>query len=559
MRPSSHVRTAALCLSLAVVAAAGCDRGPVPEPESGPPVGPSTGLGDGTDELDALGKGVAVALADGDLRRQVLRDLRDSPFPEHALHLKSYLRGEDGSRIAAAAADAVGMEERDFLALLDGVPSMQFYMPSPYQQATWKGELPLAVLATDATREERRSMRSDSAWTTAGEKISLPLYEPPGRFVLAIVPAEHRFGDDPEATRRASPAVDRPTIENKGFVPRHAPDRPEASGRPLSASGQSRGGSLLTGGTSEVHLASLVGGPGAARGDGRSRSLSSGYELAYSGYEPGGAYLSSSVTWSNCVNVASGDEDADDIRDGCEYELAHAFRPIIWFDFNEELEARQSYWAVQQADNVPELSIFYAPAYYDDATHAGDSEFIWLTVEYVDGRWYLNTATYSAHWRSCCNDRTATYSYTDLEWPDRHRGKPAVYASENKHANYNTESECDTLAEDCGSAFGEEMDVLEGRNLGEAGCCTDWGGRQLVDCVASSRSYSNHGHALDGTECFWSDGDSFDGWHNYSDDILPYRESLDYWDYWLRWEYGADDDGGTNYDECTDDPNARKC
>ena len=60
--------------------------------------------------LDLLAKGLAIALADDGFRQQVFEDLRDSPFPQHALHLPSYLSGDRGSSIMAAIGGALGPE-----------------------------------------------------------------------------------------------------------------------------------------------------------------------------------------------------------------------------------------------------------------------------------------------------------------------------------------------------------------------------------------------------------------------------------------------------------------
>src|SRR3977135_2542773 len=61
-------------------------------------------------QLTLLARGVALALRSPDVRQQVLADLRDSPFNNHAVEIGSYLRGTRGRRVLTAAAAALGVD-----------------------------------------------------------------------------------------------------------------------------------------------------------------------------------------------------------------------------------------------------------------------------------------------------------------------------------------------------------------------------------------------------------------------------------------------------------------
>lgn len=269
------------------------------------------------------------------------------------------------------------------------------------------------------------------------------------------------------------------------------------------------------------------------------------------GYAPGGGVLPSDVTWTACV------DDFGNASEYCLYQIAHAFRPVLWFDMSEEHESRETYWAARTAYYGKKISAFYALAYHDDSGHIGDSEFIWLNAGYIDGRWQLVDATYSAHWRSTFSlfDDTETYTYDQLQYADAARGKPISYAAEGKHANYASQAECsDDLFQACepGLDTDEFVFVDPDRYLGYD---TSLGPIISVDCVASIRTSAADGHSLPGTECFWSDQESFDGWHGVSSSPLPYRESLEYWDDWLY----ADVEAGSGSSDCSGDREAIRC
>jgi len=81
-------------------------------------------------------------------------DMRDSPFPKHKLHLRSYLAGEHGRSLTEAAARGLGVRPEAFLASLDALPEMELVIYSPRDRVRWTAESDLLVIGTTAKRAE---------------------------------------------------------------------------------------------------------------------------------------------------------------------------------------------------------------------------------------------------------------------------------------------------------------------------------------------------------------------------------------------------------------------
>jgi hypothetical protein len=95
--------------------------------------------------VDSVARGIALAMASSDVRTRLLDDFRDSPFPAHALELRSYLSGTQGSVIARDAARALNMSEPAFLKLVAALPSMEFKMERALDRVQWTGTANVVV------------------------------------------------------------------------------------------------------------------------------------------------------------------------------------------------------------------------------------------------------------------------------------------------------------------------------------------------------------------------------------------------------------------------------
>jgi hypothetical protein len=240
------------------------------------------------------------------------------------------------------------------------------------------------------------------------------------------------------------------------------------------------------------------------------------------------------------ATYSSGDVDGDGILDSCEYELAYAFRPYLSLANNDFDLRREEYWAGKKGDNDYAVQIFYALSYYNDGgdpetlnsyAHQGDSEWILAQVAYHGGKWRLQKAKLSAHWESLSSEgSTETVGYDGFQYPDgTYRGRPLVWAARNKHANYKSQSACDSggflNADSCDSNSWSISDpaytveLLSNANLGNS-WHTDKDG--FKNCVLS-----REGQPYDRWECYWLPDYNFFGWQSPSSGGAgPYYNSL---------------------------------
>lgn len=450
------------------------------------------------------------------MRQKVLEAMRDSPFPEHGLHLQSYLASAEGRPLLEIAARELGTSPGELLGRVEDRPALQLFMPNSYQRGTWEGEGPVAVAAT-AALEDAVASGTVPAWTSGGGAVDISLSERLRLPTLAVFPARHDFGDDAAARLRGAQERDRPTVGRKGALPVHrGENRPDG------------------GGGAELELQAVADG---------------------GGFAPGEGDLNDWMDWSSC-RVASNDYDDDGLVDSCESALAQSFRPRLVFAAGEQLESRETYWAVRVQDfSERRVFIFYALSYHDDSGHIGDSEWIQLRIVFENGRWKLNYADYSAHFQGL-NDKSATYGYWNLDFVgNRLRGRPVAYAADGKHANYNSISECDShldTIDDCNWGFAQPAGADATRNLGNNHGSTT----VLEDCVGSEGSASD-GHSTSfGMECYWTDR-NFRGWHGTSTGAMPYAEVLEYFA-WNTNPIDNDGDGSSSGDGDCDLRTARK-
>lgn len=492
---SSHFRSIRqMGLAVLLVGLAACsDTGDVPlTPES---TNSNRSVAQTSQDVDALARGIAVALAEPAVRRQLLEDLRDSPFRRHSLHLRSYLRGRRGIAIATAAARASGMQVEQLLALEAALPELEISMPRSLDRIKWTGTSDIVVFGTTATLRKRAAAPSaEVGYTVAGQAVEVPVWGRPAFPYIAIAPAERRYGPDPEAKRGAATKQTRNTVSTR----------------------ESEQLALMAESTCDPYTAVIECPiePGTGGGG---------------GYQPTGIQLPSQFTHTECTTNLSTDQDLDRILDPCEYQLALAFRPRLAFDTDEDNADREPYWAVARHATQPGwLRIFYLIAYREDGgtpnggftAHQGDSEFIIIDVEHLGAaKWALTRATLSAHWQKP-TDNTATYGYDVLEFPESFRGRPRIWVAEDKHANYRSKSVCDAgawYADNCndGRDTGETLDILASANVGNSFHI----GVRLLDRVTSRQGYP-------GIEYLWT-GTSFRGWLTPSGDGSgPYSESL---------------------------------
>lgn len=454
-----------------------------------------------------------MALADSALRMQVLEDMRDSPFPQHSLHLKSYLQGTRGTALSAAAARALNLSTPEFLDLLRPLPELAFRVDIHLDRAEWTGSSDIVVLGTLTSLRERRSLTSLPGYTVEGQQVDVPLTRKPRATLLTILPPQFAFGADPESARIAAPRRSRRTISTypEEFKTTDVCVDCDPTCVECDSGGGSGGGSTT----------------------------------------PPGVYIGTDCTISTIFQVTpETDRDADEMKDECEARLADALRPRFVHHAAEPHSGREPYWSVQQVQELNGLrwvTIMYLPAYYYDGgsfAHHGDSEFIMLKVtgelDYPD-RWHVYTMTTSAHWGTCCDmDNTKTSNSTEIEWASNLRGRPYVYVSKDHHANYESESRCDRrIGDECSpisSGMLQDLAAFVDRNVGNSRypfvLDTQLASLGLPnDCTQSKTDTTAH----PGMECFLTttvytvyEGylDDFSGWSRTHSDVTHYSKIL---------------------------------
>lgn len=108
---------------------------------------------------DRVARGIALALAEPDIRERLPEDLRDSPFPAHRLHLRSYLHRPRGRPLLEEAARALNLSVATLAGELAGLPDMQMYLPRSLDRVRWTGTGDLVVVGS-AEPVERFALRN---------------------------------------------------------------------------------------------------------------------------------------------------------------------------------------------------------------------------------------------------------------------------------------------------------------------------------------------------------------------------------------------------------------
>jgi len=388
--------------------------------------------------------------------------------------------------------------------IVESLPALTLELDRALDRVAWKGTPDLVVYGSTLKPNARaRQSPSTTGFTLDGTVVSVPLLEAGKNPYLAIAPTDVKFGSDPEAMRANAPRnSDRQTVAT----------REEEWAREKHGFGVSF--TMLP-----PPCDPDCGSGGGASSDGI--ALPNPYTAAYCfGW----------VSWGVAPIDASNDTDNDGIRQDCEYQLAYQFRPQMARNSHEDAPDREPYWSVTRIPGtVTGVRIFYALSYYRDGgdhttgytAHDGDSEFVTVDLEnnMNPGNyrlWEVTSATLSAHWNSSV-DETAKYDASNLEYPVSYRGRPRVWESWDKHANYRSKDVCNTTNFDvCTTAFTgtvyDDLEVLSTANLGNEYDRTPFTRANiLIDCVGSR----NPSFGLTGFECYWSQTSSgfFLGWH----------------------------------------------
>lgn len=475
---------------------------------------------------DSLARGISLALADAALRRQLRDDMRDSPYRRHALPLWAHLRGSRGEALSAKAAEALGLSVPDLLAFEQSLPAMTLVMERAVDRMQWTGTADVVVYGTAVRGRARVPVNGTlQGYNVSGRVVEVPLRSYAPFPYLAVVPAKLSL-------------------------------RPKKEGLPRTVAPS---GETISTSAEEVQM--LTFDECAESGDPYccpETAIDCEGEPS-PGPEQGGTLLPAGIDHRNCFGwtglypdvapvTSANDADQDGIRDDCEWQIAYAFRPMLARNNSDEAPEREPYYSVTRSSfgEVGTVKIFYALSYYRDPgdpffhmeAHDGDSEFIVVYVHNTaDPRgtiWALDRATLSAHWGAGVNiDHTRTYSSHELEYPTEDRGRPRVWVSKNKHANYANKHDCDWVFNDhCdttwdGTAY-EDVEVMQFANIGNMFDTSPARTNGVLRDYVTSRTPPLFGNT--GTERFWYDQSYFAGWHSRQGQAIAgsYRTALSF-------------------------------
>ena len=539
-------------VALVAVGLAACHDEPATAPRATPlraVAAPAAG-GDSL-ALVPLARGLAAALADAGLRRQVVEDLRDSPFPEHGIHAVSYLAGPRGRPLLEAMARGVAQQPAELLALAARTPDLALVLPVRWDRVSWTGDSASVAVASARTRAQWVQLGRTVAYTATGDSVPVVMDRPVEKPVVALLKADAAFGADPETVRSRAPGQKRRTVtthaETYGAVEAPVPAGAPEPGAGQSARGQARPpGDLLRprdGGVTTQGIEQCNGDvncicywdPSDYRCPRYEPPTYDGLQLAYTDGD-------CRYSW---INPNYSDTDGDGLDQWCEEALARAFRPYMAIDPYDQDARREEYWAAYPAeDGANQIQLFYAFSYYYDRgsynwfnakPHQGDSEFLVVRVQYFsNGYWQVRSAFFAAHWRSP-TDASQNVTWDHIEYRGPRRGRSLVYVSWDKHASYNTLLACDRGAYSTDTCDGNrlvvgdpryEAEVVWWANLGNPPAYFNINGVEryypgapaLIDCISAREISSNR------SECFWS-GPDFRGWQQ------------------ADWLYGSDSSG----------------
>lgn len=259
-----------------------------------------------------------------------------------------------------------------------------------------------------------------------------------------------------------------------------------------------------------------------------------------------GIWLGNNVSGRSCYANYNGnviDADQDWLDDQCEYELAKAFAPAVGMSPSDGCPGGEPYWAAKYFPNTQYgtgefVRIAYMPGYYADCRsggHKGDSEFIMVGIHHNPStrHWEVKEMYFSAHaviiehfwevYKIFGNSSEYITNPNQLEYPSgRSLSYPRVWVARGKHANYKSQSACNSGSvfnyDDCSNNVpAGRLRIYRHRNAGSRYV------NFLSGCVASQNPlYYQNGRR----ECYYN-SEKFKGWQVSGESgVTPYASFL---------------------------------
>jgi hypothetical protein len=157
--------------------------------------------------MRTVAHGLALALADPEVRAGLRTAFRRSTVREGKLHLQRFLQAR-GSDLGRAIGRQSSFGEAGWTRGVSQLPDLEIYMPIPAQRSGWSGTSDILVAGFLETDEEiRKAGGTVTAYRTDGSSVQIAYDAVPDQPVIAIYPVETSFGTDgesPEATALAA-------------------------------------------------------------------------------------------------------------------------------------------------------------------------------------------------------------------------------------------------------------------------------------------------------------------------------------------------------------------
>jgi hypothetical protein len=194
------------CSSVMVTISTGCRNDAPTEPPSvtGPSLMAASLRGDSLAAMRAVARGLAVSLADANIRSGVHAALSRSTAREKKLHLQRFLKAR-GANLGRAVGRRSAFGELGWTGAVSQLPDLEMYLPIPAQRAAWKGTNDILVAGFLETDEEiQKAGGMVTAYRTDGSSVQIAYNAVPKQPVIVIYPVETQFGTDGESPKASA-------------------------------------------------------------------------------------------------------------------------------------------------------------------------------------------------------------------------------------------------------------------------------------------------------------------------------------------------------------------
>lgn len=159
---------ASSCLLL-ILATSHCSDSVLTSPKDLEVEASASGIDPRETSLQIIARGVALALQESATRASVFNAWRASEYTDHKLGLQTFCQTPDGNRLLLSLSAQLNVSEAAGLAMIQGLPPLDFYVPFRDHRKSWRGGNEVIVAAT----MDRRNNPTLPAFGTDGRRLLL--------------------------------------------------------------------------------------------------------------------------------------------------------------------------------------------------------------------------------------------------------------------------------------------------------------------------------------------------------------------------------------------------